>query len=341
MRALVWVALASAVAAAGCGLELGGLSISAAPADDGGHATVDGSPGDDGPIGPPIGEGAGDDGGVNEAAAKDGGLSKDGSAGACVAAIPQGWALVAYETARNACPAGYGAGHDEYTGATAGAGACTCTCQPTGAKCTSGTIATWWGNGGGACGNAGQSVTVAGSSCEPLGAGGTLAQYYASQAAPFAAGTCTGTPQSNPGQVTKQGVRYCGVPPTGADAVCAGMAPAGFAACIVSAGDVACPAGSPFLKKTLVADDETLACSACTTCTETGSCSNPKITLFADSSCTQKVVQLASDGSCVPTNANNQYVGAAEYSAEVQATCSASGSTPRFSPVGPHTLCCR
>jgi hypothetical protein len=340
MRAYVHVALAGAFATtlAGCGLSTVGLAPIDGAGDDGG-GTPEASPTGDGSV---TGDGGQGDGAVADAKS-DVQPSGDGAAGACVKAIPAGWGLVAYEPARAACPAGYGGGHDEYSGATASAGACACTCQITAAPdCTAGTIATFYGGGAGTtCPSQGESITVNGSTCTALAQAGNLAQYFSAQPVALSGGSCSGIAQGNPSQVSKQGVRYCDVPPPSAEAVCEGATPSTFAACIVSGGDVACPTGSPFTHKTLVADDEILTCSACAGCSVSGTCSSPQISLYADSACTQQVTRLASDGTCVSSGANNKTVVAAEYSAQTNASCQASGSTASVSPQGPHTLCCR
>lgn len=342
------VAMAVAASIAGCGLSTVGLApVDAAGAGEGGAGVgeADASPTRDGSVagdggGPSLGGDAG--GGLTPDAKSDAPSSGDGGATTpCVSALPAGWGVVAYEAARAACPAGYG-GHDAYSGAAAAAGACACDCQiTTSPNCTKGMVATSYGGGGGTCPMQGEVLTVDGSSCTALTQSGNLTQYFASQPVALSGGACSGTATGDPSQVTKQGVRYCDVPPASAESVCEGMAPASFAACIVSAGDVGCPTGSPFTNKTLVADDEMLTCSACTTCAVSGTCNSPKIAFFSDGACTQQVVQLASDGTCEPSNANNQPVAAAEYSAQTNATCQASGTAASVSPQGPHTLCCR
>jgi hypothetical protein len=336
MRALACVALAGALVVAipiamatgGCGLSVAGLETSGATGDGGSGEAGSGADSGSGSGGVDAGDDAPS-------------FSTDGATN-CLSAIPSGWSLVAYESAQGACPAGYGGEHDEYIGVSAGAGACTCTCQiTTQPSCTAGTLTTSYGIAAGTCPSPGETFAVNGSTCSALPTPGNLAAYYASQPLAPSGGSCTGLAAGNTSQVTKLGVRYCDVPMASAESVCEGMPPATFAACIVTSGDVACPTNSPFANKTLVADDEMLVCSACTSCTVGGACSDAKVTFYSDLQCNVPVVQLASDGTCVATNSNARTVVAAEYSATPNATCHATGSTASFSPLGPHTLCCR
>ncbi len=342
MRALFAVVVAGALAlgVAGCGLSKDGLDRADATIPDDAAA---GEP-------PPPDDGGGvraDDAPSAEAAAMDAtenGPSPDdaGPAGPCVAAVPAGWTIVAYEGARASCPAGFGGAHDEYSGGTTTPAACPCTCQITTAPdCTTGTESTSFGVAGATCPAAGASFPVKGATCTPLPQPGSLAQNFAAEPVAFSGGACSGAAAGVSAGVTKQGVRYCDVSSANAESVCEGTAPAGFAACVVSPGDVACPAGSPFGKKTLVADDEVLACSACKTCTVTGTCASATVTFYSDPQCTQAVAELPADGGCVPSNASGKMVAAVEYAAEADASCAASGSVASVSPEGPRTLCCR
>jgi hypothetical protein len=375
MRAYVCVALAGAAIAfsvAGCGLEKAGLQAIATTGEDGGQTTLPPPTLDDAGSGVGGGDGNGDSGST---APTDAGVARDAGAvldtgvapesdsappdepdarvpppppndaaptDPCVDAVPSGWSVVAYEQAQDACPASLGNAHDEYTGATSAAGACTCECQvTTPPTCTMGTVATAYGTTGTTCPTPGESFTVNGSTCTALPAAGGLVLNFQASPVPLSGGACSGTAQSNTGDVTKDGVRYCDVPAASAEAVCEGTAPAGFAACIVSAGDVPCPNGSPFTTKTSVADDEVLACSACTTCAVGGTCTNPLVTFYSDAMCATQVAQLVADNVCAASNAATKPVVSVEYTAQTNATCLASGSTASFTPQGPRTLCCR
>jgi hypothetical protein len=336
MRTLVCVILAGALA--GCGLDTDGLATDDAGDDSGEPAeasvAADAGAGADG-------QAAADDGSVVVEGSTDAPGAIDEAAAGCLATVPSGWSIVAYETTAAACPAGYGAAHDERSGATAATGACPCSCQITATpNCTAGTLPTYYGNGAG-CSSQGESIPVNGGVCTALTQAGILAQSFEAPPIALSGGSCSGVPQPDPSQVTAQAVRYCDVPAASAGAVCEGTAPAGFAACIESAGDVACPTGTPFSNRSVVADTEKLSCSACATCLLTGTCSSPEISFYADTQCAQLVVQLPSNGTCVSSGANNRTVVASEYSAQANASCQASGSTPSITPLGQHTLCCR
>ena len=295
-------------------------------------ATADGSmPGDDG------GSGGGNDAASGEA----------GPVVTCATGLPSGWSVVVYEPSRGACPAGYGASHDAFAGATAGTGSCACPCtvttQPT---CTQGMLSTQSAQssgGAGQCGSPGTTLSINGSGCTPLPGGGQLDQGFSAEpVGPGGGGACTATLSANPGLVTKNGVRTCDVPPGDLGAVCSGSAPAGFSACIVASGDIPCPSG-PFGTRSRIDDDEILVCPACGSCSVSSSCGAAQVKFFGGSQCQGPVVAtLACNGSCVPTGAATQYVGGYEYTAQPQATCQGSAAgAPTFNPVQPHTVCCR
>ena len=350
MRAFVSVTLAGAIASviAGCGLSKAGLAPSDPTDRDSGtnvqqQPVPQPPPGDGGAVGWADAESAGEDAGDAFAdAGEDVSASSDDAATPCLTALPAGWSVVAYEQSQDACPSGFGGAHDEYSGAAIAAGACSCTCQITTApSCTAGMVSTSYGVAASTCPTPGATLSVNGSTCTPLPGPGVLALNFQGQPLAPTGGSCSATPQGNDAAVTKRGVRYCDVLPASAESVCEGTVPSSFAACIVSAGDIACPSGSPFGNKTLVADDETLECSACSTCSVEGTCTDPTVTFYSDAMCTMEVVQLASDGTCVPSNASAKPVAAAEYAAQTNASCQASGSLASVSPQGPRTLCCR
>lgn len=344
MRTLRFLALASMLVCA-CGLERGGLEVAedggSVPSSSSGSLTGSSSTSSGGSgssSGSSSGSGGGSSGGVDASQPLgEGGIG-------CVASIPAGWTLVAYESSRAACPPSLGAAHDEYAGATIQSGACGCACgftaQP---SCTSGTLDTRFSSqtpsGPGPCASAGQALTVGGTGCISLGTGGSLQAGFSAQPLPLSGGSCQGTVAADTSKFVKNPVRYCDVPSTSSDAVCAGGAPAGFSACIVSVGAVACPSG-PFTNRSIVEDDDVLVCPACDVCQVTGACTNAQLTVYGDGQCQTQVAQLAVDGQCV--GVNGQYVGSARYSAQPQASCSAKASaSPTINPGPQHTVCCR
>jgi hypothetical protein len=333
MRGLLSAALLGGVT--GCGLGLSGLGPAGTSGDGG--AAQDGSNTSSG----------GGDAGANEASGGD--ASSDTTA-SCAMALPTGWTLVAYETGRAACPAGLGMAHPEYAGATVSAGACTCACnvttQPT---CDVGTLSTQWtqtaASPSSPCPNTGGQIAFDGPGCVSLPGNASVPQGFSAEALPPAGGMCTGVVMPDPTKLSLTPAQYCDVPAASAEAVCEGTTPSGFTACIVADGNVPCPSG-PFTMQLEVDDGDELVCPTCDACSVTGSCANAQVTFFSDGSCTGKgmIGTLPCTGLCagtgnLPAGGN---VGGAEYSAQVQATCSASSSgTPGVSPSGPHTLCCR
>jgi hypothetical protein len=345
MRSLVVVALVAG--ATGCGLDMRGLG-GAAPGDA--STTTDaplpvGADGGSGSSGGPGDDGGSGSGGTDSGGGESEASTPDADASACVASLPSGWSLVAYETSRATCPGGYGP-HDAIAGATPGAGACVCNCTvATQPSCTQGTLVTQWSSTGaspGPCVNAGVQMPVSGSGCTNLPAAGQLAQGFS--ASPFAStgGACTAAVHADPSKVAKDAVRTCAVPQSAADAVCSGSPPAGFSACIAAPGDVPCPAG-PFAVRTVIQDDVELVCAACGACSVSAACANAQVKFYSDPQCGTVVTQLPCNATCVDTGAaSSKQVAAFEYTAQVQASCQASPSgAASLNPVKPQTLCCR
>lgn len=336
MRGLFSAALLGGVT--GCGLGLSGLAP-AGTLGDGGAGQDGGNTSSDGDVCTVTG--ACDGGGT-------GGEGSSEASASCSMALPAGWTLVAYETGRAACPASLGMAHPEYAEATLTAGACSCGCnvttQPT---CDVGTLSTQWTQGASSqnspCPNAGGQFSINGPGCVPVPGGVALPQGFSAEPVPFVGGTCAGVVVPDPTKLALSPVQYCDVPAASAEAVCEGTTPSGFSACIVADGNVPCPAG-PFAMQLEVDDDDELLCPTCDACTVTGSCGSAQVTFFSDAKCTGAIGVLPCTGLCAGTGdlSGDGNVGGAEYSAQVQAACSASSSgTPGVSPSGPHTLCCR
>jgi hypothetical protein len=238
------------------------------------------------------------------------------------------------------CPAGY---TTAYKGVwdQAGAGACTCpnsmcaiTQQP---SCTTGTVQLLYGD----MGMCTQVFTIPGQGCFGLTGFGSVQQL---SPLPLTPGQCSGQPKADQGMVMQTQVQTCTVPDSSYAAVCAGnVVPGMFQACLFAPGDVPCPSGSPFSKRTVIADSVTLSCSACTSCTVGGMCQNPELDTYSDGSCgNNKMIQaIPADGRCDAANQASQ-VASVQYSATVAGvTCTASGTTAQLQATNPQTICCR
>jgi hypothetical protein len=157
---------------------------------------------------------------------------------------------------------------------------------------------------------------------------------------PATGGACSAAAVGDTTKVTSSQVRTCDVTGPGAESVCEGAPPAGFAACIAAPGEVACPSGSPFASRTLLAAAETLVCTACTGCAVSGTCASPLVTYYSDYLCNSPVGTFPADGTCTQPSWSGNLAGV-EYHATVQASCLGSGSSATFQPISPQTLCCR
>ena len=266
----------------------------------------------------------------------------DAASGTFVASIPQGWNLVAYEPSRVSCPAGYTASYDALTNPQAAADACTCTCSATAQpSCDTGSLSIAYGQGS-SCPMTALPLGVGSGGCTQLQPGGPSPRSLSAQPLGLTGGNCKGYAVGDTKKVTTEDVRYCVVPGPSAEGVCVGAAPAGFSACIVAPGKVACPSGSPFTNQTIIADAETLVCSACTSCAMQGTCMGSTVKFYGDYLCNLYVGSITANGTCTsPGWANGQNVASMLHEGQVSASCSSSGTSPGFQATGTQTICCR
>ncbi len=271
----------------------------------------------------------------------------DGGPDAACPAPPTGWTFALLEDVADggACPAGWTV-QDGFTQPTFGVGACQCSCTVTQAPdCNAGTLSPRMGGTNTTCTQPWFSVAVQGTACSPITGGptSTLPGNVATSPLPAQGGACTGSPQMDPSQLSASSVRYCAAMPSG-DSVCDPPGP-GFSACIMSPGEVACPAGTPFVNAHVVAAQVSLACAACSACSVTGTCSNAAFTTYGDTACTINLVGFAANGACNDIGlplAPGTTVGAVAYRASLaQSSCTAGTSTPSAQLANAVTLCCQ
>lgn len=322
MRSAPVVSLSLALAS--CGLYAGGAGDGVS--GDGGASPADG--------GAPV-----DATGQGEAA-PPAPCAPKGSA--CVDALGAGWTPIAYASTRGAkCPQNY-TEQDLVGDAVAGAGACTCACAPSQAdppSCSVGQAASMIGQS--QCNQTGITYTFNGSGCNAFGPA-TVASVGQMTPLPPHVGACTSSTKSDTSKLTARDVRACVPPSACLEDVCQGVSPVGFAACVAHDGDVMCP-GAPYVNRTVVGTQATLACGGCAGCANTVTCSNASIHFFVDVLC---VVELASrkiDGNCNPLASG--VVGTVtgyKYDVSMNAQCAAQApATSGVALAGQRTVCCR
>lgn len=283
-----------------------------------------------------------DSGGTMVGATHDAG--RDAPPVACTASLPTGWSPALFEHARTACPAGGNGSHDGVAGGSAGAGACSCSCTVGGpVGCETGTLQMASGNAASACTGASTSVAVSREFCAPLPTAMPMPAYMAVPTIPPSA-ACTALVVTDGAQLSKDAVRWCDLSGSGAESVCAGSAPTGFAACIVHTGSVSCPASSGFATRTLVSDDVALSCAPCSSCELTGKCGSATVAFFSDGNCNSAIIGINADGTCGPTGVANAMAGSVLYNAGVVSAggCVGGGTSASVTPTGSTTtVCCR
>jgi hypothetical protein len=271
------------------------------------------------------------------------------STSACVNAIPSGWSLVVYDLGADPCPANF-TSHEVSGAPTIQPGACSCGCsvsQP--GNCAQGTLRVHPSVGGnGSCDvDGGWSKDLDGSACTVLGVTLYVQGPHSDLAYPLApqGGTCSDTTQADTTKVATAAARYCDVPSAGADSVCNGTVPSGFAACIMTDGETSCPSGTPFSHAYVVEDGAMLQCSSCTGCTVATTCSNATLAGFSDMACSgpSLIGSVGVDGGCNAVNLTTYPASlvAIEYAVTVSSSCNPGSSAPSAPLTNPRTICCR
>lgn len=266
-------------------------------------------------------------------------------AGACTDPnVPANWVPIAYTTdANKPCPASYSSAavEDVTVDPALGSNACSCSCTKTAdPDCQTG-VTTISGVGQTCSGFSG-GFSYSNGTCRPTG--GTIDDYDEATTIKPSGGTCTVTTVPNNAAITSTSGRLCTPDASCAPAACGGYAPSGFSACIATAGDVACPAGSAFSAKHVVTELASVQCSDCgSACTFQGSCTSPKLSFYAENTCTTLIVSIPANGTCTQTNKANTAVGGSKYTATASFTgCTAAGtSTATLGMQTPRTVCCR
>ena len=331
---------ALAAAAAACGLDTSGSGLFA---DDGGSSGEGGASGSGSASGgssgaasgSSSGSSSGGSSGSSSGAASSSGIDSggDGNTGPC----QSGWTLVLGVSGGGACPGGYAEAYMGLTNPQAQAGACTCSCsitqQP---SCTTGTVTWDYGMMAPLC--FGPSNVASNGTCQHLNGSLQPAQFVAPLAP--SGGACTGQAVGDPTKVQTTQIRTCSVPASDEASVCAGVAPGGSAACIVTAGDVPCPQGSPFQVRSVIGDTETLVCSACGACSVSATCTGASLDIYSDPNCTNMMTSIPANSQCVSVQGGNMQ--AYWYKATVTSpACKATGTAASFQTAGAQTLCCR
>ena len=261
--------------------------------------------------------------------------------------VPAGWTVLAYATARDACPAGFGASTDLEDYAGLGPASCACTCTSVApALCDQGSLPLY-SQGAGACGNtAAATLNVQSGRC-----GSTNLQTVANGMVripplPPIQGTCSPNLVKNVPATSK--ARACTAPAPGGG--CPGTTacvpkPSGkYGVCIASAGDVACPAGWPTKHATGKSATDTRDCSTCA-CGTAATCANPKFTFYTDGACTAGAHDLTVDNVCDSVNdgSGHPYSNYKYTATVVNGACAmtaAAGPTGAIAVTGAQTICC-
>lgn len=260
----------------------------------------------------------------------------DTPTGACVAALPTGWELILFESSRAAaCPINF-APTDVVVGPAVGAGACDCSCSVnSGATCTQGMMATKYGDDN-TCPTVGLTLNVPNGNCTAINS--NIRGFYSSTPLPPVI-ACTASTVTNDSNVTSTPMRQCSVPTNCREEICNGEVPAGFSACVVRTGDVACPAG--WDTKTVAGDGADLTCSSCT-CQATAGCSNGRIVFYSNTGCGTELRAFDVNDVCQDTGGGGP-IRSFKYSASVtNPQCTANGmKMGTVALTGTRTICCK
>jgi hypothetical protein len=262
-------------------------------------------------------------------------------AGSCVASLPSGWALVAFDPSNeNACPSNF-ASANVVMNVLAEPTACDCGCNvTTNPACDVGSLQRYI-SADTSCSQTGQVFAVNGGGCNVLQTTGGLSAYSKSSALAPSGGACTGNVVKNKSGIAFANGATCTVPDACAEQFCGGDVPGGFESCIQTSGEQACPAG--WSTPVFVGDDFDFDCSACTCDVQGTTCTNATLTFYSDTKCTASIAALAVDGTCAADPAAGQSPLAWTYTATVTPKCNAAGAktASNVKLTNERTICCK
>lgn len=332
-----FVALAGIV---GCGIDaLGTMPVDGGPSPEPTSTSSSGS--SSGSVAPPID--AGGDVTVDAEADADANVPVS----ACKD-LPAAWALVAFVSGSDPCPTGYDAGKTELrSGPTTREDTCTCACAlatpPVCNRASAG--ATYDNDNSGGCGlssSYGWNPAANGGCSTDMWPGPYTTSHDWKFSAPArTGGTCTKSATKHVERLDFAGVGRACVPTAGCEAAPAIPSPA--QRCVISDGDVACPAG-PFTKRTVYGKTFDVTCGAGTCdCGITGTCSAGTMTFYTANNCTGTNFTMTANGTCQPSTQSSFNVASYKYTATVQnAGCSPTGASTAtaVTTTSSATVCC-
>jgi hypothetical protein len=282
------------------------------------------------------------------------------AAAQCVPAAPAGWtgplafASVASPSTAPACPTNFAPALSAHTGLVPIPGTCSsCTCSVSSSYCEIAGANVYSND---SCTQFLQTSTVSTNACTAVGGSGTVMATDLGLTATAKATCASGGGVLQPGATAwSADVVACKAPDAalvqancpGGD-VCAPSAGAPFAskACVMQAGDVACPAA--YSQKQLVygsfADAEACSACSCSASPSKNTCSGfPSIAFFPDDKCAQTSVDTYAAGQCISTGSTDQAMSMELVDVSPPSvTCAAGQSTlsGSVSAVDPTTVCC-
>lgn len=270
------------------GLGACGLSVvGAAPEETGAVSGADAAPS-------PIADSTTDDAGGNDNTVPP---PPPCISDACAPLDVPGFAIALYGDRATACPSGFTSA-DVVRTPSAQPDACACgTCAPS-ATCTTGTIGTKYSSDT-KCDNPAGTLSANDGDCFAFN-GVFVSTYCSVQAPPPVLGPCSAPGVSVPAKLSADATTHLCHPTADscAQALCA--PPPSMNACLVAAGDVACPPSAP--NKTLVGSEPDVTCGACS-CTSTATCTG-SVTFYSNSGCTGSTKVLTTDVCTIVNQAN-------------------------------------
>ncbi len=261
--------------------------------------------------------------------------------GPCTQSIPAGWTAVAAPDDPNAsCPSGF-ATSDRVVQVTAGVGACGCGCSVTkDPACDVGTLQRHIGDTTN-CTNVGATLSANGPACTATGQPLSITAYAKVTTPGPTGGTCVASAVEDKTKVTRSSLRTCAAAAC-AETVCNGALKSNLACVVKDGNEPTCPTGFA-AKRTVVGNDFTLGCSACT-CDVNGasSCVGGMLRYYSDSQCTTQVASVSANNTCNLQTGSGTFATYFKYSATLTKVCSSTGpKTAAPALVGVSTVCCK
>jgi hypothetical protein len=260
-----------------------------------------------------------------------------GDAAACLPTVPSGWQITGLLSSPMAsCPANFNQADQIKDLSATG---CQCACTDQGDASCGGSIVTYTNQGALTCTDKDAGVLPGDGGCVANNGGGLNNASVGASTPPLQGIKCASIRTADAG-FDSVPVRLC--EPTCQADFCGQLQAASATPCIVSPGDVQCPAG--FSQRTLIATSASVACASCPQCAGPSATCTGTVSFYGDNQCSNLGYSVVADGKCHGQSGNDAWQSLSETTTLPSSPhCAAQANDPGgdAGPIGAKTLCCR